>query len=333
MKSRLTRLALVILLVAVAGTLLWYTVLRGPVAGSALTASGTVEAIESHLGFQAAGRIERIAVREGDAVAAGQELATLDRSEALARRDQGQAQIEAARAALRELERGARPEEIAQAEAARTAARVRLEDAVRDRERTERLQTGGAVSMEALDKARMMEDLARTQYDHANEQLRLVQAGPRRERIEAQRAQLQSAEASLRVIEATLGNMTLTAAAAGVVTVRNREPGEIVAPGAPVLTIMDLEQRWVRIFVQEDQIGAVSLGQRAFIQSDTWPDRTYQGEVTFISSEAEFTPKNVQTPEERVKLVYAVKVRITGDPGFELKPGMPADVSLEVGGQ
>jgi HlyD family secretion protein len=100
---------------------------------------------------------------------------------------------------------------------------------------------------------------------------------------------------------------------------------------------MDLDDRWVRIYVPENRIGAVSLGQRATISCDTYPDREYQGVVFFIASEAEFTPRNVQTPEERVKLVYAVKVRVTGDAGYDLKPGTPADVvvvaSSEVAGR
>ena len=113
---------------------------------------------------------------------------------------------------------------------------------------------------------------------------------------------------------------------------RHRQPGETVSPGLPVLTLTDLDDRWVRIYVPENRIGAVSLGQGATIRSDTYPDREYRGEVIFIASEAEFTPRNVQTPEERVKLVYAVKVRITGDADYELKPGIPADVVLAVPG-
>jgi HlyD family secretion protein len=101
-----------------------------------------------------------------------------------------------------------------------------------------------------------------------------------------------------------------------------------VTPGAPVLTLLDPEDRWVRIYIRGDQIGQVQLGMTAEITSDTYRDRTYRGEVVFIGSEAEFTPRNVQTTEERTRLVYPVKVRITGDPGLELKPGIPADVTL-----
>ena len=131
----------------------------------------------------------------------------------------------------------------------------------------------------------------------------------------------------------TFYNSVVTVPFGGIVTIRHREPGETVSPGLPVLTVMDPEDRWVRIYVREDRVGEVSLGQRATITSDTYGDRTYRGEVIFISSEAEFTPRNVQTTEERVKLVYAVKVQITEDPSHDLKAGIPADVVLEGTGE
>jgi HlyD family secretion protein len=124
--------------------------------------------------------------------------------------------------------------------------------------------------------------------------------------------------------------LTLTSAFDGVVTVRHAEPGEVVGPGTPVLTVTNLDDRWVRIFVREDRLGAVHRGQPARITADTYPGKSYAGSVTYIASEAEFTPKTVQTSEERVRLVYALKVRITGDPDHELKPGLPADVRLDL---
>jgi HlyD family secretion protein len=122
--------------------------------------------------------------------------------------------------------------------------------------------------------------------------------------------------------------MTVRSAFDGVVTVRHREPGEVVPAGSPVLTVMNRDDRWVKIYVPETRIGAVRLGLEAEITTDTFPGKTYGGTVSFIASEAEFTPKTVQTSEERVKLVYAVKVTVAGDPSFDLKPGMPADVRL-----
>jgi HlyD family secretion protein len=320
-----------VVLLAVAGGAAWFGLGRARREEKGLIASGTVEATEAQIGFQVPGRIVEIAAREGDRVRAGQELARLDPAEATAHRAQAAAQVEAARAVVAELERGFRHEEIAQARAALTAARDRLANAESDFRRTAVLYDGGAVSRETLDNSRLARDVARSQSTQAAEQLRLLEAGPSREKIDQARAQLAQAEAALHGAEIVLGNLEIAAPFDGLVTVRHREPGEIVPAGSPVLTLVNPADRWVRIYVKEDRVGAVRLGSRAAITADTYPGKSYPGEVAFIASEAEFTPKNVQTTEERVKLVYAVKVRILagGDPGYELKPGLPADVRLE----
>jgi HlyD family secretion protein len=293
-----------------------------------IRASGTVEATDADLGFQMAGRIASIEVREGDSVRAGLEVARLDTEELTARKASAEAQVQGARALLTELERGARPGEIAEVRAGLRQAEERRDDAVRDLERAQRLFEGGAVSQEALDKARTAAQVAEAGVDQARERVQLLEEGPRTERVAAQRAVVSQAEAAVRQIDAALGNASIMAPFAGVVTLRHREPGETVSPGAPVLTVMNPEDRWVRIYVREDRIGEVRIGQTARITSDTYPERDYDGEVIFIANEAEFTPRNVQTTEERVKLVYAIKVRITGDPSHDLKPGIPADVVL-----
>lgn len=306
-----------------------YYFLRPRAQGDGLGASGTVEATEAALGFQLAGRIEAIRAREGDNVKAGDTLAIIDRAELNARRAQTEAQLVAARALLAELERGARSEELAQAREADSTAAVRLADAQRDLTRAQTLFREGAVSQEAHDKARLAADVARSQREQAAQQLQLVKAGPRTERVAAQRAAVAQAEAMTRQMTAQLANAVMIAPFDGVVTVRHRQPGEIVAPGAPVLTITNMGDRWVRIYIAENRLGAVQLGEPATITTDTYPDRRYTGEVSFIASAAEFTPRNVQTTEERVKLVYAVKVRVTNDTANALKPGMPADVTLQ----
>lgn len=323
---RIVLVALPVAALAVALTVAWRA--RDGAARGALTASGTVEATETRLGFQVAGRVDSILVHEGDPVRPGDRLAMLDRSERWARRAQAAAQVDAAQALLSELERGSRPEEIQQSRAARDAARMRLEDATRDLQRTKELFDGGAVSRESLDKAGMARDVAERQWAQADDQARLVETGPRQERVAAARAQRAQAEAALAEHDAALVNMVIRAPFGGVVTLRHREPGEIVPAGSPVLTVTNRDDRWVRIYISERRIGNVRVGGQARITSDTNPDTGYPGEVSYVATEAEFTPKNVQTAEERVKLVYAVKVRITGDPGYALKPGMPADVQL-----
>jgi HlyD family secretion protein len=328
--TRTLVLLLVVVAVAALAAGYWFRYRPAPGAAELLVASGTVEATEGHFGFTAAGRIAAILVREGDRIGAGTELARLDRTELEAKRLQAVAQVNASRAQLTELERGSRPEEVAQGRAAMGAVHEKLLDAERDLDRTRRLFEGGAVPRESLDKAVMGVEIARSQKTQAEEQLRLLEQGPRREKIEAQRAQVAQAQAAVQAIDAALANTIIVAPFDATVTVRHREPGEIVSPGAAVLTLMNADDRWVRIYVPAHRIGAVRMGMGASITSDTFPEKAYPGDVIFIASQAEFTPKSVQTAEERVRLVYAVKIRILNDPGLELKPGMPADVRLEL---
>jgi HlyD family secretion protein len=319
--------------ISVTGLVLALASCGGTSDDAALFASGTVEATEADLGFQAPGRVAAIEVREGDRVTDGQAIARLDASELEAARDGAAAQVAAAEARLAEMRRGARPQELSRAEAALHSATQRAEDARRDAQRAARLFEGGAVSQQALDKANTALEVAEAAQEQAEETLAMVREGPRRETIAAQTAMVGQARANLARAEAILGHASIDAPFAGIVTVRHREPGEAIGPGAPVVTLLDPADRWVRIYVREDEIGRVSIGMAADIVSDTYPDETYEGEVFFIGNEAEFTPRNVQTAEERIKLVYPVKVRITGDPDFHLEPGIPADVTLrEQGG-
>lgn len=321
-------IAIAVVVLAVVAAVITYIVRRGN-DNDAIFASGTVEATEADLGFQTPGRIERIVVQEGDRVSQGQQLAWLDRTELLARRRATEAQAEVARAVLAELESGFRSEEVAQGRAALRAAEQRVNDTRRDKERVRRLFEGGAVSQQRLDDATTAYELAKAEYDRALEGLGILQTGPRQERIAAQRAALVQAEASVAQIDAALDFAVISVPFDGLITVRHRERGETVGAGAPVLTLQNPDDRWVRIFVRADEVGRITIGQSAEIAGDAYPNRVYEGRVIFIASEAEFTPRNVQTTEERVKLVYRVKVQITGDPGYDLKPGLAADVVIE----
>jgi HlyD family secretion protein len=329
MKARIR----IVLALAMVGVGAWLVLrARNGAAGNEVGASGTVEATDADLGFQMAGRVLQLSVAEGDAVRAGDELARLDTRELDAALEGARAQLDAAEARMSELVQGARPQEVLTAEAAVRGAATRAAEARLERDRATTLFAGGAVSRQALDRAESALQVATATLQQAEEQLALVREGPRTETIRAQRAAAAQARANVARAEAVLGNAIITAPFDGVVTVRHREVGEAVTPGAPVLTLLDPNDRWVRIYVREDQMGLLRIGLGAEIIADTYPDRVYTGDVVFIGSEAEFTPRNVQTAEERIKLVYPVKVRITGDPNFELKPGVPADVTLVGGG-
>lgn len=323
------RVVSVVLALLVVATAVYITVFRNQSGADDTSMSGTVEATDADLSFQMPGRIISVTPHEGDRVKAGDTLALLDRAELVARQAQARAALSATHAILAQMEHGPRAEELAQAQESDSTAAARLADAQRDFDRTQRLFQGGAVPREAFDKASLALDVARSAKAQTEQQRKLVQAGPRAETITAQRAAVAQAEAAVRQADATLDNGVIRAPFDGVVTVRDREPGETVGAGAPVLTVMNLHDRWVRIYVREDRIAAVHLAQPATITTDTYAGKTYPGAVSFISSEAEFTPRNVQTTAERVKLVYAVKIRITGDTTtYDLKPGMPADVTL-----
>jgi HlyD family secretion protein len=318
--------------VAAAAVVVAFFTFRTASEGRDLVASGTVEATTADLGFQVPGRLEEVLVREGDHVSRGQLLARLDAADLEARVSAAAAQAQAARALLAELESGSRREEVSQGRSVVRTAERQVEDAERDLARARRLHDGGAISREALDRAETVHQLALEGLAQTRERLGVLETGPRPERIAAQRAAVAAAEAVARQAEVALENAGIRAPFDGRVTVRHREAGEAVQPGLPVITLMDPADRWVRIYIPEPRLGAVAIGQAASVTSDTFRGREYPGQVAYISASAEFTPRNVQTREERVKLVYAARVRILEDPEFELKPGMPADVRIQLAG-
>lgn len=266
--------------------------------------------------------------------------------------------VSAAGARYKSLKTGSREEEIAEAAAVRDRAKSEWENRQRDYQRMNDLYERRIISFSQFDAARTGEEAAKAALDAAEERFKLVKTGPRSELIQEGEANLEGsgaaltaarigrrevdkmkldlkvihaqadqARALLRVAEDDLSKSRLYAPFAGFITVKDIEQGEFVQAGTPVLTLARLDEVWVKTFVPETLLGRVYLGQKADVISDTFPDKTYPGTVTFISPEAEFTPKNVQTREERVKLVYRIKVTIK-NPRQELKPGMPVDVVL-----
>jgi HlyD family secretion protein len=150
----------------------------------------------------------------------------------------------------------------------------------------------------------------------------------RRELVTAQ-VQVKEAASALEVIQTQIGYCNLFAPTAGVVLVKNTEAGEFIVPGGAVITLGDVAKPWLKAFINESDVGRVKLGQKVSVTTDSYPGKVYPGKITFISSEAEFTPKNVQTAKERVKLVYRIKVTLA-NPQMELKPGMPGDAKIHL---
>jgi HlyD family secretion protein len=180
--------------------------------------------------------------------------------------------------------------------------------------------------------ARMAYEQAKTAVLVAEAKLASVKAGPMPEDVAVAQVQVQQAETALALVKVPLGKLTLTAPRAGMITERAINPGELATPGATLMNLGDLNRVTLTVYVPETQYGRVKPGQVARVHVDAFPDRTFEGTVTYISPEAEFTPKNVQTAEERVNLVFAVKITLENQVGANgqhmLKPGMPADAEI-----
>jgi len=295
-----------------------------------LRVSGNVEMTDAEVSFKIAGRVAERLLSEGETVKTGQVVARLDISELAQEVTLRKAEVRAAEAALAELETGSRPEEIAQAEAVVRRTQADVVRARADLNRIQALYEQDNVSGQDYDAAKTVVAVAEAKLREAQEQWRLVRKGPRVEKIERSRAQLQQAKAALALAETRLGYATLTSPLTGLVLSHNIEPGEFVAAGTPIVTVGDLEHVWLRAYVDETDLGRVKVGQTAAVTTDTFPDKAYEGRVSFIASQAEFTPKSVQTEKERVKLVYRIKITID-NPHMELKAGMPADARIKVG--
>ena len=293
----------------------------------AVTASGTVDATDVSISFRVPGILRQRPVDEGSVVKPGEVLAALDTREASARLRQAQAAELAAQARLRDTEQGYRPQEIAEAGAQVQQVQANLANLKEEARRSENLYATGAVSRQRRDKDDAAASVAQEQHRAASERLKLLQSGFRKETIAVARAQLAEAQAAVEAAKIALEDLQVTSTINGTVTRKHAEPGETLAAGRPVVTITDVTHPWVRVYMPENQIGQVQLGAPARIKIDTFPDREFTGRVSYVSSQAEFTPKNVQTQEERVKLVFAVNVTVDNPEGA-LKPGMPADVSI-----
>jgi HlyD family secretion protein len=191
-------------------------------------------------------------------------------------------------------------------------------------ERIKSLYRKRAVPKETSDNAEAAFKIAKATFQKAKENYLLVKEGPRKEDIEDARAQVDQARASVKLDETQLSYTTLYAPISGVVLVKSGEIGEVVNPGASILTMADVENVWLKAYIAETDLGKVKWGQAVVVTTDLRPQKEYRGRISFISSQAEFTPKQIQTEKERVTLVYRIKVDISNK-NHELKPGMPAD--------
>jgi HlyD family secretion protein len=296
-------------------------------APAGIHASGHIEATEVHLAAKIGGRLLWAPLEEGEVVAAGQEVARFETIDAEHQLAQARAAVEAADAQLRLLLAGSRAEDLRRAEDQLAQARAELEAANRDLDRLSGLAERGTATEKSRDDAATRQEVAERAVAAARAQLDKLVAGPRRQEIEAARAQRAAAEASVAAVEQQIIDATVVTPSDGVITARVAEPGEILRAGATIAVLTDIERPWLTVWIDEPNLSRVTLDDRATVRVDG-SDREFEGTVSFISPVAEFTPKNVQTPDERAKLVFRIKIRLDNEHGI-FKPGMPADAYFD----
>jgi HlyD family secretion protein len=327
-KARRGVIVLLAIVLAGAGTGYWiWQSQRGQSATDELVLFGNVDIRQVQLAFNAAERIERMLVQEGDRVEPGQLLATLDTrrlQHAVASRE---AEVKAQQEVVARLEAGSRPEEIAKARAELAAAEVEARNAERNALRLRDLARKNLAPQEQADDARAAADAAAAQREAAKQALDLAVLGPRKEDIAAARATLEAQQAQLALSRRDFAEAELHAPSSGVIQDRLLEPGDMASPQRPVYTVALTSPLWVRAYVAEPDLGKLRPGMKAAVTTDSYPDKHYRGWVGFISPTAEFTPKSVETTEVRTHLVYQVRVFVC-DPRNELRLGMPATVTI-----
>ena len=305
-----------------------------------LRVSGHVEATEIHVSSEVGGRLLELRVDEGDRVKSGDVLAKVDPRDTELQIQRARAERATAVAQLRLLEAGSRVEDIRQAEAQVDAAQAEamaieadLKAAQLDQERLEALLKANAIALKDRDDAKTRVDATRERLRSAGERVRAarenvarLKKGARPEEIEASRAQVAAADAQIALLAKALSDAQVLAPVSGVVTQKLVDAGEIVMRGTPIVVVTDLDNAWANLFVPEPMVPRVKLGQPAKVVTDAGGEGL-SGKVTFVSPKAEFTPRNVQTAEERSKLVYRIKVTVDNRAGI-LKPGMPVDAEL-----
>jgi HlyD family secretion protein len=296
---------------------------------TSLTLYGNVDIRQVELGFRVAGRISALQFEEGQAVQAGALMARLDDRSYNDEVAASEAQVTQQAAMLARLEHGPRPAEIAQARAMLEERKANLAHAEQNFARSKTLEASGAVAHANLDDAQTSLDAARAAVLSTSQTLRLLEQGSRAEDIAAARASLDMAKAHLAASHTALADTRLLAPADGVVLSRVHEPGAIVAPSDIVYVLSLTRPVWVRAYVDESHLGDVAPGMEVSIVSDGARE-AQRGRVGFVSPQAEFTPKSVETPNLRTDLVYRLRI-IVDQPGSSLRQGMPVSVNVPLG--
>jgi HlyD family secretion protein len=316
-----------VLLVLVSAAATWAGRHLGGGAPKPVSLTGTVEATQVDVSVKIAGRIVERLVKEGEAVTRGQLLVRLDDAELAAEVRRQEAALRSTQATLRDLRAGARKEEIEDARAGLASAEATREMTQREFSRNDELFRRGLIAAQDVDRARQAYQVAHSQERSARERLGLLLSGSRPDLIEAARWQVTQAESALSQAQTRLKEATVVSPIDGVVLRKNLEAGETANPGVAILTLVNPKDVWLRAYVPETEVGRLKVGDAAKLRVDAFPNRVFTGRLVEIASEAEFTPRNVQTKKERVNLVFRIKIQIDNPDGL-LKPGLPADADV-----
>ncbi|MDU4959427.1 MAG: efflux RND transporter periplasmic adaptor subunit [Sporomusaceae bacterium] len=293
-----------------------------------ITATGTVEITRTDIMPKVSGYITGLTLQAGDSIAAGQTIAVIDRPDLTAQVLRDEAALARAEAQLSDLKAGPRAQERREIAANAAAARSVYEKAAADYQRYQRLYQQGAIPLQQLDNARSSLSVAENSLQALTERLSLAEAGSRPQEIEAQRLEVERGKAVLAASQTLAADRVIISPVSGLTLTKNFENGEYINPGSALATIGDMNDCWVKIYIPSPQLGLLRIGQAAIVKVDSFPDRSFSGTIKEISQQAEFTPRQSITRNERANLVFAVKVKIDNADSV-LKPGMPADVTLQ----
>lgn len=294
-----------------------------------ITATGTIEVTTADITPKVGGYLAELSIIEGDRVVAGQRVARIDRTDLELQVAQADGALKKAMFQLADLKRGSRPQEIEQVRAKLAAAESAYAKTQSDFDRYSKLYDDRAISAQQFDAVRSGRDIAYNDVVALRQSLSLLEEGTRMDQISAQKEEVERSRYVLETSKSILADTIITAPLSGVVISKNYENREYVNPGAPVATVLDLDDCWVKIYINSSQIGSVQIGQSAEVFLDSFPGRVFLGTIKEVSTRAEFTPHNTLTQHERAAQVFAVKVKINNSAGL-LKPGMPADVIIRL---
>ncbi|MGK9369165.1 HlyD family secretion protein [Melioribacter sp. Ez-97] len=297
---------------------------------NSIVESGTIESTEALISSQVSGQIIGLLKDEGDRVKKGDTLCVIDTSSYKLQLNQAEAALKMAEAQLALLLNGARKEDIKQAEEVLKQAEANFNSARTDFERIKNLFETGAVNKKQLDDAETRYQIMSAQYNSAKENLRKLKNIARPEEIKQAEANVEKAKASVNLLKKSLNDCFVVSPIDGFVVKKFIEKGETVTMLSALFKISDLSRVKMSVYIPETDLPKIKLGQKVDVAVDAYPDRTFEGKIIYISPEAEFTPKNIQTRDERTKLVFEVKIEIP-NPDFVLKTGIPADATIQLG--